>query len=134
MSTGTPKATRSASSSSSERRSPAGPGCQDADGRVLAEVGRRDRRRGSPAGLVGAVEFTEDPGDPLWSGETLTIEVDARVGGGMFPLLNLMGGGPDLALAAGFRAAGLGIVLAEGPSAAPPPASPNWPGKLPTAP
>ncbi|MFE0470062.1 acetyl-CoA carboxylase biotin carboxylase subunit family protein [Streptomyces sp. NPDC058947] len=77
-----------------------------------------------------------DPGDPLWSDETLAdvvtrthaaldftdgvthteirltpsgpkvIEVNARIGGGMIPLLNLMGGGPDLALAAADVACG----------------------------
>ncbi|MFD8232881.1 acetyl-CoA carboxylase biotin carboxylase subunit family protein [Streptomyces sp. NPDC059696] len=77
-----------------------------------------------------------DPGDPLWSDPTLTdvvtrthaalgftdgvthteirltptgpkvIEVNARIGGGMIPLLNLLGGGPDLALAAADVACG----------------------------
>ncbi|MEU3853760.1 ATP-grasp domain-containing protein [Streptomyces sp. NPDC029554] len=77
-----------------------------------------------------------DPDDPLWSDETLAgvvtrthaaldftdgvthteirltpagpkvIEVNARIGGGMIPLLNLMGGGPDLALAAADVACG----------------------------
>jgi biotin carboxylase len=77
-----------------------------------------------------------DPGDPLWSDGTLAdvvvrthaaldftdgvthteirltpagpkvIEVNARIGGGMIPLLNLMGGGPDLALAAADVACG----------------------------
>jgi biotin carboxylase len=77
-----------------------------------------------------------DPDDPLWADETLTdvvvrthsaldftdgvthteirltpngpkvIEVNARIGGGMIPLLNLMGGGPDLALAAADVACG----------------------------
>ncbi|MGW7282690.1 ATP-grasp domain-containing protein [Streptomyces sp. NPDC054844] len=77
-----------------------------------------------------------DPDDPLWADETLTdvvvrthsaldftdgvthteirltpngpkvIEVNARIGGGMIPLLHLMGGGPDLALAAADVACG----------------------------
>ncbi|EFF88310.1 conserved hypothetical protein [Streptomyces sp. e14] len=77
-----------------------------------------------------------DPDDPLWSDATLmdvvvrahgalgftdgvthteirltpagpkVIEVNARIGGGMIPLLNLMGGGPDLALAAADVACG----------------------------
>ncbi|MFJ3440736.1 acetyl-CoA carboxylase biotin carboxylase subunit family protein [Streptomyces sp. NPDC086081] len=77
-----------------------------------------------------------DPDDPLWSDPTLAdvvvrthaalgfgdgvthteirltptgpkvIEVNARIGGGMIPLLNLMGGGPDLALAAADVACG----------------------------
>ncbi|MFF8638212.1 acetyl-CoA carboxylase biotin carboxylase subunit family protein [Streptomyces pilosus] len=77
-----------------------------------------------------------DPDDPLWSDGTLAdvivrthaaldftdgvthteirltptgpkvIEVNARIGGGMIPLLNLLGGGPDLALAAADVACG----------------------------
>ncbi|MFF4490086.1 acetyl-CoA carboxylase biotin carboxylase subunit family protein [Streptomyces sp. NPDC001544] len=77
-----------------------------------------------------------DPDDPLWSDGTLAevivrthaalgftdgvthteirlapsgpkvIEVNARIGGGMIPLLHLMGGGPDLGLAAADVACG----------------------------
>ncbi len=59
---------------------------------------------------------------------------DAAGKGALEDSITLRGGTDRIVTTADFRAAELGIVFAEGPSAAPPPASPNWPGKPPTAP